>query len=129
MLKRLVTFLVAMLAALTLVASPAVASTGGDSPPPPDAGGTRAWLVYIPSTTTMTATGNTSGWSRGHITIYGELRAPNGAIQWERENECWDTYCSIPSYTFCPAVHGRWTMRVIAYGPGGRGEDIAEAYV
>lgn len=133
MLKRL-SMLTGLVAALTLAltASPALANSDENRPPPPgnppDA--TRAYVFYEPRTTTMSATGSTAGWRSGHISIRATLTAPNGYVQWSRGNDCDNmTYCTLPTYTFCPSQRGKWTMYVIAYGPGGSEDAVDTAIV
>jgi hypothetical protein len=86
---------------------------------------TSSWIAW--NYPTLAYTGNTVGWPRGDITIYGTLYAPNGETTYE--NHCANsTYCSIASIQVCPSVPGTYTFYVIAYGLGGS-DDASQSVV
>ncbi|MFC4148043.1 hypothetical protein ACFO0M_17445 [Micromonospora mangrovi] len=87
-------------------------------------------MLFYPSSFTLSGSGTTNGWSRGTIAIHGYLYQPSGALDRQYDNSCANsTYCTLPTWSFCPAIPGLWRYVVRGSGPGGTASDSATAIV
>ncbi|MDG4801698.1 hypothetical protein [Micromonospora sp. WMMD980] len=91
-------------------------------------GSTVAGMTYTAGV--LSGSGTTNGWSKGHIYIHGYRYQPNGALDGQYDNDCTNsTYCTLPTWAFCPVVPGTWRWVVRGSGPGGSASDSSYAVV
>jgi hypothetical protein len=93
-------------------------------------GSATAGMLYYQATFTLSGSGTTNGWSKGTIKIYGYLYQPNNSLDRAYTNTCANsTWCTLPTFAFCPAIPGVWRYVVTGNGPGGSDSDTAVATV
>jgi hypothetical protein len=113
-----------------LVAASAACPQSAVAAPLVEPGSTVAGMLYYGTTLTLSGSGVTNGWSKGSINIHGYLYQPNGSKDREYHNSCSNsTYCTLPTWSFCPGIPGVWRYVVTGNGPGGSDTDQAVATV
>lgn len=88
-------------------------------------GTTSAVMNYNRTTHRLSGTASTVGWSRGTIRIVGQLRGPDSALIYSRENTCSNsTSCTLPTWSRRPIQQGTYEWWVRGSGPGGSDIDV-----
>lgn len=125
--KRVISAAAVMMLSVAGVAGVAQPASAGPAVLP---GEVIAGMLYYRATFTLSGSATTNGWSKGTIAIHGYLYQPNGTLDRRYDNECANsTWCSLATWSFCPAIPGTWLYSVVATGPGGTARDSASAVV